>query len=107
MIQDGDYDSAVSRTYYAMFYVAEALLLTQGLSFSSHKAVIGAFGRYFVKTGKVRQDLHSSLIEVFEKRQFGDYESQVYTDQETAIEVLTKAKVFVEQIKKVLKERNQ
>ena len=25
LIQDGDYDSAVSRSYYAMFYLAEAV----------------------------------------------------------------------------------
>jgi uncharacterized protein (UPF0332 family) len=42
LIQQGFYDFAVSRTYYAMFYVAEALLDREGLSFSSHTAVISA-----------------------------------------------------------------
>ena len=36
----GDYDSAVSRTYYAAFYVAETLLDRLGLAYSSHRAVI-------------------------------------------------------------------
>jgi len=36
-------DFAASRAYYAMFYVAEALLLEYGLSFSKHSAVIAAF----------------------------------------------------------------
>ncbi|WP_040467477.1 HEPN domain-containing protein, partial [Geminocystis herdmanii] len=31
---------AVSRAYYAMFYIAEAFILDKGLSFSSHSAVI-------------------------------------------------------------------
>ncbi|WP_373479828.1 HEPN domain-containing protein [Geminocystis sp.] len=31
---------ATSRAYYAMFYVAEVLLLEEDLSFSSHSAVI-------------------------------------------------------------------
>ena len=39
LIKDGDYESAVSRVYYAMFYCVEAVLLTKGLSSSSHKAV--------------------------------------------------------------------
>jgi uncharacterized protein (UPF0332 family) len=51
LIKEKDYESAVSRTYYAMFYATEAILLTKGLSFSSHKGVISAFGKYFVKTG--------------------------------------------------------
>ena len=52
LIGDGDYDSAVSRAYYAMFYAAEAALLKKGMTFSSHKAVISAFGQHFVKTDK-------------------------------------------------------
>jgi uncharacterized protein (UPF0332 family) len=35
-------DFAVSRAYYAMFYVAEAFLLGVGLSFSRHAGVIAA-----------------------------------------------------------------
>ncbi|MUL35547.1 HEPN domain-containing protein [Gloeocapsopsis dulcis] len=37
---------AVSRAYYAMFYVAEALLEGEGLTFSKHSAVIAAFGQF-------------------------------------------------------------
>jgi uncharacterized protein (UPF0332 family) len=37
-------DSAVSRAYYAMFYVAPALLLEQGLTFSKHGSLLAAFG---------------------------------------------------------------
>jgi hypothetical protein len=29
LVAEGDYDSAVSRAYYTMFYVAEALLLSK------------------------------------------------------------------------------
>ena len=47
------YDAVVSRTYYAMFYVAEAFLLTQELSFTKHTAVISKFGERFAKTGLV------------------------------------------------------
>ncbi|MBM4457493.1 MAG: HEPN domain-containing protein [Chloroflexi bacterium] len=37
-------DFAASRAYYALSYAAEALLLTEGLSFSSHAAVSAGFG---------------------------------------------------------------
>lgn len=36
---------AASRAYYTMFYLAEAFLEGEGLSFSKHSAVISAFGR--------------------------------------------------------------
>nr|WP_228055301.1 HEPN domain-containing protein [Gloeocapsopsis crepidinum] len=35
---------AVSRAYYATFYIAEALLEGEGLTYSKHSAVIAAFG---------------------------------------------------------------
>ena len=49
--KSGDFDSSVSRSYYAMFFTAEAVLLTKSLEFSSHRGVISAFGRNFVKEG--------------------------------------------------------
>ncbi len=51
LIEKVDFESAISRSYYAMFYATEALLLTENLKFSSHKSVISLFGEHFVKTG--------------------------------------------------------
>ena len=44
LLDHGDYDSSVSRTYYAMFYIVEAILLTKNLKFKSHRGVISGFG---------------------------------------------------------------
>ena len=65
---------AVSRAYYAMFYVAETFLLGQGLSFSRHSAVIAAFGERFAKPGIVPVEFHRYLIEGQDKRNVGDYQ---------------------------------
>jgi len=51
LLKEGDSDSSVSRSYYAMFYATEAVLLTKGLKFTSHRSVISLFGQHFVKTG--------------------------------------------------------
>jgi uncharacterized protein (UPF0332 family) len=39
-LADGFYASAINRAYYAIFYAANALLATKGLSRSKHSAVI-------------------------------------------------------------------
>ena len=39
-MQNGDYDFASSRAYYAAFYAIEAILLTKNLAFSKHSGVI-------------------------------------------------------------------
>jgi uncharacterized protein (UPF0332 family) len=55
----GDFDSAVSRLYYSMFYGAEALLLSQEKTFPSHRAVIAAFGEHFIKSGLLSKEMHT------------------------------------------------
>ena len=104
LIEDGDYESAVSRVYYAMFYSVEALLLTKGLSFSSHKAVISAFGQHFVKTGILPKDMSKTLTKVFEKRQFGDYEFTFVITKEEAEDILKDGRRFIAEIARYLKE---
>ena len=70
----GDYDFAVSRAYYAMFYLAEALLLSRGLRFTKHATVIAEFTRSFVQTGELPQELAATLRAGFEERLVGDYQ---------------------------------
>jgi uncharacterized protein (UPF0332 family) len=65
-------DFAASRAYYALFYVAEALL-AEGLSFSSHAAVIAGFGRTFAKPQRLDPRFHRYLIDAQDLRTLGDY----------------------------------
>jgi uncharacterized protein (UPF0332 family) len=90
-----DYDSAISRLYYAMFYCAEALLLAQGQSFSSHRAVISAFAQHFVKPGLVPTELHQWLRAAFAKRQVSDYEYMVTADEADVLDMQAKAEQFL------------
>ena len=98
LIQDGDYDSAVSRSYYAMFYSAEAALLKKDMTFSSHKAVISAFGQYFVKTGIFDKRMGRDLNIIFGERQLGDYESTFSISEDNARRAFETAQGFVDQI---------
>ncbi len=66
-------DSAASRAYYGFFYVAQALLDTQGLRFSSHGQVLAQYGRLFAKTKLLDPKFHRTLSEAFQVRQSADY----------------------------------
>ena len=65
LVTDGYNDFAASRAYYAMFYIAEAMLLQLGLSYSKHSAVISAFGREYTKTGIMDSNLLTSPLKKF------------------------------------------
>lgn len=101
---DECYDIAVSRAYYAMFYCAEALLLTKDLRFSKHSAVHSAFGHYFAKTGEVNPELHRMLIKGDTARDKADYEHMIETTKEEAEMLLKDAEYFVSEIKQKLEE---
>jgi len=73
LAEDGDFDSAASRLYYSMFFIAEALLAALDLTFSSHRAVISAYGQYYAKTKELDPRFHQALLNAFSQRQLGDY----------------------------------
>lgn len=98
LINDGDYDSAVSRSYYAMFYSAEAALLKKKMTCNSHKAVISAFGQYFVKTGIFDKRMGRDLNIIFGERQLGDYESNFSISEDQALNTFKNAQRFVEHV---------
>ncbi|MBN2562960.1 MAG: HEPN domain-containing protein [Phycisphaerae bacterium] len=48
---------AVNRAYYACFYAASAVLLSEGRKFVKHSGVRAALHRHLVKTGRIEPDL--------------------------------------------------
>ncbi|MDI6738998.1 MAG: HEPN domain-containing protein [Candidatus Edwardsbacteria bacterium] len=94
---------SASRAYYAMFYAAEALLLTKQLSFSRHKAVISAFGKEFAKSGEMPVKLHRYFINAFDMRQSGDYGTVRAVGKKETKELLADAEEFIETIAAYLK----
>ena len=98
-----DYDSCASRCYYAMFFMAEAALLTKNLSASSHKGVISLFGEHFVKTKIFERDLGKALNDAYDKRLVGDYGVGFTVTEEEAEDLLETAKNFFKKLKNYLK----
>jgi len=96
------YDFATSRAYYAMFYAAQALLLEDGLSFSSHAAVIAAFGRHFAKTGRVPVEYHRFLIQAHDSRNVGDYDIGPGISREECDRHAQRAAAFVETARHII-----
>lgn len=96
------YDFAVSRAYYAMFYVAEAFLLEDGLAFSKHSAVIAAFGERFAKTGRVPAEFHRYLLDGQDRRNAGDYGLGPELSRTDADEQIARAEQFLDLAERLL-----
>ena len=95
LLREGEPGIAASRAYYAMFYAAEAMLLSRNLSFSKHSGVMAAFGREFAKTGAAPSEFHRWLMDAFDARNVGDYDIHRRLTGEQAGEHLRRATVLI------------
>lgn len=72
LLSGGYPEEAASRAYYAAFHAAEAFLVERDLSFSSHPAVIEAFGRRARESG-LPDELHRTFLDAFQARNAADH----------------------------------
>ncbi len=95
LLNNGDADFAAGRAYYAMFYVAEALLHEKDLRSRKHSGVISLFGESFAKTGALDAKFHRWLLDAFDKRILADYGVEATLTRDDAAEMITQAWEFL------------
>ena len=103
-IDEGDYDFASSRAFYAAFYAMETALLTKNLSFSKHAGVISAFNKHFVKPGFFPKDFSKNISRLVRERETGDYDFLLNISEEDAREDTRIAEKIVDSIEEHLQE---
>ncbi len=99
----GDNDSAVSRSYYAMFDIARAALLRAGVPENklprTHNGVTEAFRDYAVQSGQIDRELGAELSRIESLRIKADY-TGAEIEREEAAEVVEKAEIFVRTVER-------
>ncbi len=87
LIDMGHTRFAAAQSYYTIFYLAQAMLLSKGLTFSSHSAVVAAYGKEFSKSGLLDPKFHRYIIDAQELRETGHYggEGEDVTDEEAKL----------------------
>jgi uncharacterized protein (UPF0332 family) len=100
----GDNDSAVSRSYYAMFDIARAAVLRAGVTEDklprTHSGVIEAFRNHAVQPGKIDRQLATQLSRTESLRIKADY-TGAEIDLPEATEVVQNAELFVQTVQRV------
>ncbi len=104
LLENDKFKDSISRSYYAMYTAARALLATKHLDSSKHSGVISLFNQHFVKTGVVARDLGRILMKGKDLRQDGDYKDFVETSMKEAQDQYSDAEKFIDQIEDTLTE---
>jgi len=94
--------SIITRSYYAMFYAALALLQKIGKAPSKHAGVISLFDTEFVIKGTFSKELSRDFHQAFELRQESDYKVMIAYSPDKAQEICERASRFLETVGKYL-----
>lgn len=93
---------ALNRAYYACFYAASAVLLSEGQSFVKHTGVRAAVRGHLVKTARIAAELGSVFDELFEDRHEADYGMLVEFDPAIVAQRVAGAREFVNEMRRLL-----
>jgi uncharacterized protein (UPF0332 family) len=103
LLDKGYYDVSASRAYYAAFYAASALLLSEGIDTSKHSGVIALIHQHFVKRGQLGREQGRNLNWLFELRSVGDYGVSLHVTVEDARRAVIIAEDFLRVVKSLLR----
>ena len=102
LLENNHVEFAIGRAYYAMFYIAQALLNEKDLRFSKHGGVHGAFGKNFVKTGLFDPKYHRWLLDSFDQRIIGDYSIEAIFSASEARKIIKQSQEFLKKAQQYL-----
>jgi uncharacterized protein (UPF0332 family) len=100
--EQGHYNDAASKAYYAVFHSLQAILLTKNMSYSKHSAVLGAFNKEFVFNKVFAKDFYNKIARLFKDRQIGDYEYEKVIDCESSNADVNDAELIINAITEYL-----
>ncbi len=107
LVDSNKSDIAAGRAYYAMFYVAEALLNEKEMQFGKHSAVHAAYGEHFAKTKVLDPKYHRWLLDSFDKRLVGDYGVESGIEKDIATSMINQAREFLDAAQSYLEKQDQ
>lgn len=104
LFENGDYKDSVSRSYYAIFTAARALLATKQLDSTKHSGVISLFNQHFVKTKIISKETAKLMGKAKLYREQADYGDFFIVSKEEAKAQIQSARKFIGEIEGITNE---
>ena len=102
LLRNNDYADSISRSYYAIFQAARALLALKGLDSRKHSGVISLFNRHFIKPGKLNKHLGVVLKDARRSREIADYTEIAKFSRQEALEQIGDAEGFTQAVESLI-----
>jgi len=100
--KNGHYEDAVSRSYYALYYAAKALLSSKGIITKTHKGLITQISDHYVNNGLVDHQIWHALAYTESLRESADYCTGEQITEEISLDVIEESKKKFIQVCEIL-----
>ena len=98
----GRYNLAANRLYYAVYYAASALLISNERPVKTYSGMISQVNLLYVKTGILTFDDGALISQLFTLRQSSDYEDFKEVTQENIEELTPRVKELIKKLKNLI-----
>lgn len=102
LADNGKWNSAINRLYYAAHYAVIALLLNADLKPTTHNGVKSNFSEYFVKTEKIDKEFGLIFSQLFTWRQKGDYDDLFDFQEEKVLPYFEPVKKLILEVERLI-----
>lgn len=104
LFQEKLFRDSISRSYYAIFSAARAILALKKLDSRKHSGIVSLFNQNFVKTGILDIKLSKIIKEAKSYREDVDYEDFLIITEEEAQKQLENASNFINETERKIEE---
>lgn len=91
----GHWSLVGNRLYYAVYHMAQALLLDKGLSAKTHAGTIQIIGQQFISVGLIGKTYGRLFSRLYELRQSGDYDDMFDVTEEQVMPYFGQVEKFI------------
>ena len=102
LADNGKWNSAINRLYYAAYYAVIALLLNADLKPTTHNGVKSNFSECFVKTEKIDKEFGLIFSQLFTWRQKGDYDDLFDFQEEKVLPYFEPVKKLILEVERLI-----
>lgn len=98
----GHWNLTGNRLYYSVFYMCQALLLSEGETPRRHAGMIHKIGQDFILSGKLEGSYGRLISRLYELRQSGDYDDKYDATEEEIIPYFEQVESLLKALEKLI-----
>lgn len=100
--RDEHWNLVIQRLYYAVYYMASALLIKNKISAQTHNGVVGQIGLHFVSAGKLTKEDGRLYSRLLQNRITGDYNDFFDFTEEDVTSFMNPTKELVRNLERLI-----